>query len=331
MQTSIMSRLLWGVVLVAVGIVFLLNQLGVITMSIGEFFATYWPGFMIFFGLQGMITQRGQAFWWNSILILLGCYFLGRNLDLLSWELGDMIRLLVPIGLILFGINMIVKGNRPPAKREENGHYDQWNPITPPTPPGPPPVPPEYGEFDRQERPADPIPPKPPEPPYTTYPDPDGDARCRGRGKDGNWKHHGRKNGWWEGHDWHNPNRIDYSRFIGDIHLGNDYWELRPTSISMFIGDTTLDLTKAQIPVGETRVYVSSFIGDVKVFLPNDMGIGIQVTSSCLIGDVKVLDQKRGGFFSQMSVETPYYADTDKRVILIVSSFIGDVRITKVG
>jgi lia operon protein LiaF len=83
--------------------------------------------------------------------------------------------------------------------------------------------------------------------------------------------------------------------------------------------------------MGETRVYVSSFIGDVKVFVPNDIAVGIKVISSCLIGDVKVLDQKRGGLFNQMSVETPNYADSDKRVVLVVSSFIGDVRITKVG
>ena len=102
-------------------------------------------------------------------------------------------------------------------------------------------------------------------------------------------------------------------------------------TISHFIGDTTLDLTKAQIPLGETKVYVSSFIGDVKVFVPNDLSIGIQVVSSCLIGDVKVLDQKRGGMFNQMTVETPHFPDIDKRVVLVVSCFIGDVRVTKVG
>jgi lia operon protein LiaF len=102
-------------------------------------------------------------------------------------------------------------------------------------------------------------------------------------------------------------------------------------NISHFIGDTTLDLTKAQIPVGETRVYVSCFIGDVKVFVPNDPGIGVQVMSSSLIGDVRVWDQQRGGFFNQLSVESPGFSDAEKRVVLIASAFIGDVRVTKVG
>ncbi|WP_233567649.1 cell wall-active antibiotics response protein LiaF [Cohnella faecalis] len=84
-------------------------------------------------------------------------------------------------------------------------------------------------------------------------------------------------------------------------------------NISMFIGDTTIDLTKAQIPSGETKLYISSFIGDVKVFVPNDANIGVQVVSSCLIGDVSILDQKRGGLFNQTTVETLSYQDTEKK------------------
>jgi len=69
----------------------------------------------------------------------------------------------------------------------------------------------------------------------------------------------------------------------------------------------------------------------VKVFVPGDANVGIQVVSSSLIGDVRVWEQKRGGLFNSMSVESPYYADADKRVVLVASAFIGDVRVTKVG
>jgi len=49
------------------------------------------------------------------------------------------------------------------------------------------------------------------------------------------------------------------------------------------------------------------------------------------MGVVTVLDRKRGGLFNQMNVETPGYADSAKQVVIVVSSFIGDVRVTKVG
>lgn len=321
MNASFMHRFLWGLVVVAVGIVFLLNHLGVITMSIGEFFATYWPGFVILFGIQGMLLQTGGAFWWNPLVILIGVLFLGRNLEWFDWDIGDAMQLIWPIVIILIGMSMIFKGSRRSSRRNPNG--EQWSPITPPEPPIPP---------------VPPIPPTPPVPP----PAPPADGEPFGRPEapwneaKREWKESMRgQHGWRQAHERHwqcvQGTRSTHSRFIGDIYFGNDYWELTPMNISHFIGDTTLDLTKAQVPMGETRIQISSFIGDVKVYVPNDMRIGIQVMSSCLIGDVKVLDQKRGGFFNQMSVETPSYHDTEQRVVLVVSSFIGDVRVMKVG
>jgi lia operon protein LiaF len=306
MHSSIAHRLLWGIVIVTIGVVFLLNQTGAATIDIGYLFSHYWPVFMIVFGLQGLLLQRGGAYWWNLLVVMLGVMFLGRNMGWLTWDISDIIRFVWPIAIIFIGINTIF---RRPSLRQRNNRRkrEQWSPITPPippTPPGPPPAPPEWDEFEREKSYAANNPVE---------------------------KQRREHNDLWKAHDWSNPHRDNHSRFIGDVHLGNDYWELRPMSISHFIGDTNLDLTKAQIPIGETRIYVSSFIGDVKVFVPNDLGVGLQVVSSCLIGDVKVLDQKRGGLFNQMSVETPSYADADKRVVIVVSSFIGDVRVTKVG
>ena len=62
-------------------------------------------------------------------------------------------------------------------------------------------------------------------------------------------------------------------------------------NISAFIGDTVIDLTKAQIPYGETKINISSFIGDVKVFVPEDMDLGVTVTTNSFIGDMSLLNQ----------------------------------------
>lgn len=352
---SFMHRFLWGLVVIAVGAVFLLNHLGIITMGVGEFFSLYWPVFIILFGLQGMLLQRGGGFWWNPFVILIGFLFLGRNLEWFQWDLSDMIQLLWPIALILFGVSMIFRGGRKPRRNESDG--ERWNtivppepsippippvPPVPPMPPGPPPAPPAddepFGSY------------APPPPPSDRYASRDEFDQAKREWKERmesakqewkqewketkrEWKHHAR-NDWQhaQGHHWHgHGKRSTHSRFIGDVYFGHDYWELTPMNISHFIGDTTIDLTKAQVPIGETNIEVSSFIGDVKVFVPNDSRVGVQVVSSCLIGDVKVLDQKRGGLFNHISVESPGFADAEHRVILVVSSFIGDVRVMKVG
>jgi len=352
MQPSTAHRLIWGLLIIVVGVVFLLNQLGFVTIDVADLFSTYWPVILILFGLQGLSLQHRGGVLWNGIMILIGCYFLGSNLGYVHWDFSDFIRILLPLAIILFGLNMIFRGggSKRRASRDRD-RRDGWNPVHPEppaeprVPPGPPPAPPELDDFERRNPSIDLSKNAGSRPSGDDYrhdsyggavPPPPGHEEDRGWKKSHGHKERWHHNDWWNHQDWHKSHghsscKTTHSRFIGDAHFGQDYWELKPMSISHFIGDTSLDLTKAQIPLGETRVYVSSFIGDVKVFVPNDLSVGIQVVSSCLIGDVKVLDQKRGGLFNQMSVETPQFRDSDKRVVLVVSCFIGDVRVTKVG
>ncbi|TVX92142.1 cell wall-active antibiotics response protein LiaF [Paenibacillus agilis] len=124
---------------------------------------------------------------------------------------------------------------------------------------------------------------------------------------------------------------IEKSCFIGDIHLGHDYWELRPSSLANFIGDTIIDLTKAQVPYGKTSINVSSFIGDVKVYVPNDIELGVFVSSHSFLGDMKVFDQKYSGFMRDLEAKTPFFHESSKKVLIEVNSFIGDVKVIRVG
>lgn len=356
MNSGVINRVLWGLVLVGIGVVYLLNQLGIVHVGLGTMISTFWPVIMIVYGLQGVLTQRGLSIWPSLIVLSLGCYFLARNLGFMYWGLSDMIRIAIPIVLIGFGFHMIARSSR--SGRHTEQKTDQWQPITPPPYPHDAPPP------ESQERSTPPVPPTPPPaPPYDEFDPHTGGKTQWGQydqqqqhksgyqqdynagykpGEDSYDQHdrqHNRQHNrqerdrkWDAGfNDWYNPRRLNYNKFIGDVHLGQDYWEVRPANISMFIGDTVLDLTKAQIPLGETKIYVSSFIGDVKVFLPSDMGVGIRVVSSCFIGDVRFLDQKRGGMFNHLTEESPFYADTDRKIHLVVSSFIGDVKIMKVG
>jgi lia operon protein LiaF len=125
--------------------------------------------------------------------------------------------------------------------------------------------------------------------------------------------------------------KINRSSFIGDIHFGQDHWELTPLSISLFIGDTVIDLTKANIPDGETSINVSSFIGDLKIFIPNDLQVEVSVTASAFISDMKVLDRYESGLFKNLQAQTRDYADADKKIRISVSTFIGDVIVKRVG
>jgi len=377
MNEHFFQRMLWGLIIAAVGVGFLLNQAGIISFSIGELFSTFWPVILIVIGMQNFVLgrmYRSGSTTWGLIMLAIGFVFLGRNLDWFDWSLGDIIQYGWPVILIVAGISMMFRPKG--SKRSHDGDSD-WKafPHTPRTPEPPadvpvPPAPPLHPdpllqEFEKRTAGADGAKPDGGQPVRegqdagyargTGHAPPPPPRDPRSYGSSGDWKrefkegmrdftqdmkdahrqhkhkhkhkHCNERTEWWN----HDPGVQTRSGFIGDIHLGSDYWELKPMNISHFIGDTVLDLTKAQIPYGETRITISSFIGDVKVFIPNDYEVGIHVVSSAFLGDASVLEQKEGGLFKNMNVESPYYHETDKKIRLVVSTFIGDVRVTKVG
>ncbi|WP_223879913.1 cell wall-active antibiotics response protein LiaF [Paenibacillus spiritus] len=143
------------------------------------------------------------------------------------------------------------------------------------------------------------------------------------------WEERGRHGGGHSSHD--NEHSTNRSTFIGDVHLGREYFQLKHTNISQFIGDTVLDLTNAQIPYGETKINISAFIGDLKIYIPDDMDLGISVNSSSFIGDMEVLEQARSGFMSSVQFKTPYYKEAGRRLKINISAFIGDIKVKTVG
>jgi lia operon protein LiaF len=352
MNGNFAGRLFTGLIVITVGLFFLLRQLGIAPfedISIGELFSTYWPCILMYFGAVQLLGGRfqGGSGWWGAIMLLIGFVFLGNNLDWFTWSIGDIVPFLIPIVVIIAGLRMIWKPAKPKRKSPPEEEWTSYRPFgnetgteVPPAPPlHPDPTAPEStgkeeigrdfhaqthnaheagGGYTREPRPQGGM-------PHSSY-EPN-DIKS-GKKKDCRHQGHREHVEWWNHND---PNVINRSGFIGDIHMGQDYWELKPMNISHFIGDTVLDLTKADIPYGETKVNISSFIGDVKVYVPNDYDLGIQVVSSAFIGDVKVLGQKEGGIFTNVNAKSPRYSESDKKIKLIVSTFIGDTRVIKVG
>ncbi|WP_246070588.1 cell wall-active antibiotics response protein LiaF [Paenibacillus kobensis] len=343
------SRIFWGMFIVVLGGSFLLKQFGFVEFDIGDIVSTFWPVFMIFAGLNSLLFSRdGGGAWWGGIVISIGFIFLGRNLEWFEWSVGDIFRFAAPVVLILFGLNMIFKPKWQ-GKRHYDGHNDRhndWQAYKPGgyVPPAPPlhPDPTTAGFEEGQVPPAPPAPDQADNGNAAYRPDlskqhkqhfREMNRSMREQMREMRRQEHRKHHNPWERVEWwdNNPNAQNRSGFIGDIHIGQDHWELKPLNISHFIGDTVLDLTKAYIPSGETKITISSFIGDVKIYLPNDYEVGIHVVSSAFIGDARVLDMRDSRVFRSMDFQTPFYKETEKKIKLVCSTFIGDVRVTKVG
>jgi len=113
--------------------------------------------------------------------------------------------------------------------------------------------------------------------------------------------------------------------FIQDLKRNGD-WVVENESFHVFIGDLKLDLTEAVLPPGETTLYFSGFIADIKIRIPEE--IGVKLSSSAFINEVNVLGQKRGGVFAPAEMQTTEYKAAEKRLHIVASHFISDVKVT---
>ncbi|NMO96034.1 cell wall-active antibiotics response protein LiaF [Paenibacillus lemnae] len=327
-----MSRKTWnqlsaGMLLIGIGAFFILNELGFLNISLGTLISTFWPVILIWAGLQGMMsnTRNGGAFFGSLIPLMIGVFFLGRNLNLFWFSLGDMIKLAVPAVLICCGLYVIFKPKQSRHNEpSESGYMDYEDHRdehfqTPPPAPKPGKLESSLDEVFEQRFGT--------KTESTAWEDENRELEPP--------SHVNSSHSHWKGHmhDGENSrgNTMNKSVFIGDVHFGKDYFALKPTNVSQFIGDTVLDLTRAQIPYGETKINISAFIGDVKIFVPNDLDVGVHVSTSSFIGDMSVLGQERSGFMSSAGLESPDFREAGKKIRINVSVFIGDVKVNKVG
>lgn len=116
--------------------------------------------------------------------------------------------------------------------------------------------------------------------------------------------------------------------FIGDIHYTGESFDLNDLTIWNGIGDVRLDLSKAMIPEGETVIIVQCIIGQIDFYIPEDLAVMIQ--SSTIIGEVSLFHEKHEGINQQLSMATRHYKEVPRRVKLILSTVIGEVKVRAV-
>lgn len=359
MKRRYTSRVFGGLLLIGLGGMFLLRQMGYTDFSISSLISTYWPVILIVMGVQRLLApdeehSRFSAMLGGCFFLAIGLFFLGRNLDWFYYSASDFFKMLIPVMLIGGGLAVIFKPRS----------------STPPVPPAPP-VPPNYYPPGPGKGPLDKEPPAPLESTldeqfeqkfgkpadsrernwndYLSKEDEDAERDPHLSSADARWQEkqerherrrqerqerQARRHGEWHEEFQHTASDKDTtnrSAFIGDVHMGREHFQLKRTNISQFIGDAVLDLTNAQIPYGETKINISAFVGDIKVYIPDDMDLGVAVTSSSFIGDMQVLEQSRSGFMSNVQCKTPYYKEAGKKVRINASCFIGDIKVKTVG
>jgi lia operon protein LiaF len=100
-------------------------------------------------------------------------------------------------------------------------------------------------------------------------------------------------------------------------------WTPTDEEFWQFIGNTKLDFTQAQLPVGETHLRINGLIGDVEVIAP--AGIGVAVSASGLFVDLSTPAGKIDRFLSPANSVSPNYATAECKLHVSTTFLIGDV------
>ncbi len=106
-----MSNRLFGIIIVILGVLFLLNSLEVIEINLWRIIFTWWPAILFIIGFdqvfQGMRKSRFGDLLSGILLLLLGSALLGKNLGYFQLDFRLLGKILFPVLLILIGINLL--------------------------------------------------------------------------------------------------------------------------------------------------------------------------------------------------------------------------------
>jgi lia operon protein LiaF len=113
-------------------------------------------------------------------------------------------------------------------------------------------------------------------------------------------------------------------KLIGDIRRRGE-WQVADEEIWLGVGDVKLDMTSAEIPLGETRIRVWGFVGDVNLRVPQD--VGVSVSCSAFVTDARVLGQRRERFLASFHMTSEDYETAERKIRLETTFFVGDIKV----
>jgi len=106
-------------------------------------------------------------------------------------------------------------------------------------------------------------------------------------------------------------------------------WTAQNEEIWMFVGDIHLDLSRAEIPPGETTIRVFGFVGEVEILTPDD--IGLYISSAGFLNQTNFLGQKREVFFTPANYKSDNYPEFERRMRLEFLGFVVELNLDLVS
>lgn len=113
---------------------------------------------------------------------------------------------------------------------------------------------------------------------------------------------------------------------LGDLHRRGQ-WQVGEEEIYVGVGGITLDLSQAEVPLGEGKVRIMGFVGDVKVIVPE--GVGLALSTRSVVADLSLLGRKKDYVFAPVGWSTEGYEFAERRLHLDMMCFVASVKVKR--
>ena len=104
-------RYMVGLIIIAFGVIGLLNNFGVTAISFGYLISLLWPLLLVGAGITLITNRNLSSLITGAILLCLGLTFLGRNAGVFDIDMTNFWQIFWPVIIILIGINVLVKSD----------------------------------------------------------------------------------------------------------------------------------------------------------------------------------------------------------------------------
>ncbi|TFH37055.1 MAG: hypothetical protein E4G99_03435 [Anaerolineales bacterium] len=117
----------------------------------------------------------------------------------------------------------------------------------------------------------------------------------------------------------------DVHMWVFGDHNRRGEWQAKDQEIWSFIGDVNFDFTGAELGQPETHLKLYSFVADVDVTVPEDVGLSISWFG--FVTEARVLGKHMGGLVTPVQYASEGYESAAKKINLEMISFVGDLKV----
>jgi lia operon protein LiaF len=116
-------------------------------------------------------------------------------------------------------------------------------------------------------------------------------------------------------------------KILGDVTRRGE-WQVRDEEIWLGVGNVELDMTQAQIPLGETKLRLYGFVNGVDLLVPET--VGTLVRSTAFLTDADVLGHQENRFLGTFEARSSDYDTAEHKVWIEAAYFVVDLKVRRV-